>query len=134
MVYTEFIQVEDDRLHVYVADFGLGKILCDSRVLGTATKIAGTPGFQAPEKLKGEKITTAMDIYSLGGVLTELFSGKPLYTSMDAHTIMCRVVLQNILPDFDHLEEQIHCIVKQCLCPVEQRSNATHILEIILKL
>ena len=89
-------------------EIGLGKILCESRVLGTATKIAGTPGFQAPEKLKGEKITTAMDIYSLGGVLTELFSGKPLYTSMDAHTIMCRVVLQNNMPDFDHLEEQIH--------------------------
>ena len=65
---------------MYVADFGLDKLLKETRALGTATKIAGTSGFQAPEKLRGEFITTAVDVYSLGGILLELFSG--LYTSL----------------------------------------------------
>ena len=38
-----------------------------TRVYGTATKFAGTPGFQAPEKLQGESVTTGVDIYSVGG-------------------------------------------------------------------
>ena len=42
-----------------------------THALGTATKIAGTPGFQAPEKLREEALTTAVDVYSLGGVLTQ---------------------------------------------------------------
>ena len=71
----------------------------ETRALGTATKIAGTPGFQAPEKLRGEALTTAVDVYSLGGVLTELFSGKPLYNKMDTHTIICKVAVQNIMTD-----------------------------------
>jgi serine/threonine protein kinase len=60
----ENVLVEDDTGHVFLADFGLGRLLTKTRVFGTATKIAGTPGFQAPEKLRGEKITTLVDIYA----------------------------------------------------------------------
>ena len=45
------VWVEDGSNHVFVVDFGLGKVLGESCALGTATKVAGTPGFQAPEKL-----------------------------------------------------------------------------------
>ena len=129
------VQVEDGSLHVFVADFGLGKVLRESRSLGTATKVAGTPGFQAPEKLCGEKLTTSVDVYSFGGVLTELFGGRPLYTSMDAHTIMCRVVVQKIMPEYSHLPESIQKIVSRlqrnglplrryCICCWTWNSNS----------
>ena len=128
------VQVEDGSLHVFVADFGLGKVLRESRSLGTATKVAGTPGFQAPEKLCGEKLTTSVDVYSFGGVLTELFGGRPLYTSMDAHTIMCRVVVQKIMPEYSHLPESIQKIVSRCLCPAEERAASLEILDMLLDL
>ena len=115
-----------------MADFGLGKVLGESRALGTATKIAGTPGFQAPEKLRGDPITTSVDVYALGGVLTELFGGRPLYRKMDAHTIMCRVVVQNIMPDSSHLEAPIRHIVSQCLCIDKERTTAIHVLQMLL--
>ena len=98
--------MEDKSLHVYLADFGLGRQLGESRVLGTTTKVAGTPGFQAPEKLRGEAITTAVDVYAMGGVITELFSGAPLYNKMDPHTIMFRVAVKNEYPDQFHLPLQ----------------------------
>ena len=44
--------------------------------MGTATKLAGTPGFQSPEQLKGENMSISSDIYALGAVITELFGGK----------------------------------------------------------
>jgi serine/threonine protein kinase len=76
ITYIIYNQVEDDTGHVFLADFGLGRLLTKTRVFGTATKIAGTPGFQAPEKLRGEKITTLVDIYAVGGILVEPFNKK----------------------------------------------------------
>ena len=128
------MQVDDKTLHTYVADFGLGKVLMETRALGTATKIAGTPGFQAPEKLRGEALTTAVDVYSLGGVLTELFSGKPLYEKMDPHIIIYKVAVQDIMPDFRNLPDSIFRIVQRCLCPLEDRISSVHVLELLLNI
>ena len=55
--------------------FGLGKVLGESRALGTAMKVASTPGFQPQKSFEGDPITTSVNIYTLGGVLTELFGG-----------------------------------------------------------
>ena len=60
-------------------------------VFGTATKLAGTPGFQSPEQLKGENVTVSTDIYALGAIVTELFGGKPLWENVSSYAIMCQV-------------------------------------------
>ena len=106
----------------------------ETRALGTATKIAGTPGFQAPEKLRGGALTTAVDVYFLGGVLTELFSGKPLYDKMDAHTIICKIAVQNIMPDYSDVPDCLFLIVQRCLCPLEDRVSSIHLLEMLLNI
>src|SRR5262249_11968177 len=38
-----------------------------------------TPDYASPEQVKGQPITTATDIYSLGVVLYELMAGQPPY-------------------------------------------------------
>ncbi|CAN5266016.1 hypothetical protein BH10ACI1_BH10ACI1_23290 [soil metagenome] len=53
-------------------DFGIAKLLT-ADVSQTATDFrALTPEYASPEQIRGEKITTATDIYSLGVVLAEL--------------------------------------------------------------
>ena len=42
----------------------------------TATTIAGTPGFQVPEKLRRENVTGEFDVYAVGGTLVEIFGGS----------------------------------------------------------
>lgn len=128
MVHYVFdpFKVEDDTHHVYLADFGLGKLLSKTRSLGTATKMAGTPGFQAPEKLRGEAITTGVDVYALGCTFMELFSGLPLYENMDPHTIMFQVAIKNTFPC------PMDRIVGQCLCPVADRISSLQLLELLL--
>ena len=102
-------QVEDNTLHTFLADFRLGRLLNHTRIYGTATKFAGTPGFQAPEKLRGESVTTGVDIYV---ILLELSTGVPLYKDMDPHTIMFKVWVKNIFPDVQHVPPKLQPILK----------------------
>jgi eukaryotic-like serine/threonine-protein kinase len=60
-------------------DFGIAKILDPGLLPENATMTAGgwlmTPEYASPEQLRGEPITTATDVYSLGLVLYELLTG-----------------------------------------------------------
>ena len=63
-------------------DFGIAKLLTSDAELFTQTAPelrAMTPEYASPEQIKGERITTASDIYSLGVLLYELLSGQKPY-------------------------------------------------------
>ena len=65
-------------------DFGIAKILDPSLLTENATLTAAgvwmmTPEYASPEQLRGETITTATDVYSLGLILYQLLAGHPAY-------------------------------------------------------
>jgi tetratricopeptide (TPR) repeat protein len=61
---------------VKLLDFGIAKLL-DPGLDGTATiDRLLTPAYAAPEQLRGEPVTVAADVYSLGVVLYELLTGQ----------------------------------------------------------
>lgn len=65
----------DGRGQVKVMDFGLAGL--EQGIDGSA--IAGTPAYMAPEQLAGGELTARSDVYSLGLVLYELFTGKRVH-------------------------------------------------------
>lgn len=62
-------------------DFGISKLVSpDEDNIQTETELrALTPAYASPEQIRGEPISTASDIYSLGVILYELLTGKRPY-------------------------------------------------------
>jgi tetratricopeptide (TPR) repeat protein len=63
----------------HVADFGLAKRLSGAgEVSQSVGPGVGTPEYMAPEQARGEaRLTTAADVYGLGGILYALLAGRP---------------------------------------------------------
>jgi serine/threonine protein kinase len=64
-------------------DFGIAKML-DLATDATVTSMRMlTPDYASPEQVRGGRISTATDIYSLGAVLYQLLTGKPAHEFED---------------------------------------------------
>jgi serine/threonine-protein kinase len=113
------------RGEVLIMDFGLAAI---AGQLSGAEVRNGTPAYMAPEQLKGSEVTAKSDIYALGLVLYELFTGKRPY---DAKSLQELIDLQEsrqlssmttIAADIDPAVEKV---IRRCLDPDPARRPAT---------
>ncbi|HSV14568.1 MAG TPA: serine/threonine-protein kinase, partial [Tepidisphaeraceae bacterium] len=76
----------------HVSDFGLAKSSEMDSGLTQSEASLGTPGFMAPEQIRGAKsITTAADIYSLGAILYQLLTGVPPFSGASPMEVLRRV-------------------------------------------
>lgn len=66
----------DGQGKVRIADFGLARSAQDQR---DPKSIEGTPAYMAPEQFTGKGESVQSDVYSLGLVLYEMFTGKPAF-------------------------------------------------------
>jgi serine/threonine protein kinase len=65
---------------VKLVDFGIAKVLETGSSVDAQTSLhAMTPEYSSPEQIRGEPITTATDIYSLGVILYRLLTGRSPY-------------------------------------------------------
>ena len=70
---------------VKLLDFGIAKVVGEGPDIPEMTALTRTgfrvmtPGYAAPEQVRGEPISTATDVYSLGVVLYELLTGHRPY-------------------------------------------------------
>ena len=68
----------DERGSLRIMDFGLAGVIDQ-----IADVRSGTPAYMAPEQLSGREVTVKSDLYSLGLVLYEVFTGKRPFEAAD---------------------------------------------------
>jgi serine/threonine-protein kinase len=66
-----------------VADFGLARAV-DQSSMTTEGKLIGTAAYMSPEQVRGERATSAADVYAMGIILFEAITGKLPFES-DSH-------------------------------------------------
>ncbi|MGN9755964.1 serine/threonine-protein kinase [Streptomyces sp. SD31] len=100
-----------------VIDFGIARALetvGESGLTRTGALI-GSPGFMAPEQVRGDRITPACDVFCLGSVLAYAATGTLPFGSVDsgAHAVMFRIAQEE--PDLEGVPEGIADLVRDCL-------------------
>jgi serine/threonine protein kinase len=66
----------DERGEVYITDFGLAKDT-QASLLTLPGQAIGSMEYMAPEQIRGQPLSAAADIYSLGCVMNECVCGQP---------------------------------------------------------
>ena len=105
----------DGRGHARITDFGLASLATGIR---DSEVSAGTPAYMAPEQLAGEEVTTRSEIYALGLVLYELFTGRAPFPATSWAELMERH--ENATPDspaslVEGLDPAVDRVILRCL-------------------
>ncbi|HXB74326.1 MAG TPA: serine/threonine-protein kinase [Candidatus Acidoferrales bacterium] len=110
----------DGRGQVVIMDFGLaglaGQLQGDIR--------SGTPAYMSPEQLAGTEVTVKSDIYALGLLLYELFTGKRAFEAaslMELMQMQERAAPASITTVAKDLDPAVERVIMRCLHPDPRR-------------
>ena len=107
----------DSRGQVLLTDFGLAGL---AEQMSGAEARNGTPAYMAPEQLSGKEVTVQSDIYALGLVLYEIFTGRRPFEANSlaeltrAQTESTPISLTSLVRDLDPAVERV---ILRCLDP-----------------
>lgn len=78
---------DSDDIVVKILDFGIARVEGEERITFTG-KAIGSPMYMSPEQCSAKQLGPRSDIYSLGVVAYEMFTGKPPYCTGTVRDIM----------------------------------------------
>ncbi|MEU6080059.1 serine/threonine-protein kinase [Streptomyces sp. NPDC047108] len=115
-----------------VIDFGIARALetvTDGGLTRTGAMV-GSPGFMAPEQVRGERITPACDVFCLGTLLAYAASGSmPFGSGSGVHATMFRIAEE--APDLSTVPAGLHGLLAACLAKdPAQRPTAGQVLQL----
>ncbi|WP_435861898.1 serine/threonine-protein kinase [Streptomyces sparsogenes] len=91
-----------------VIDFGIARAADVTSVTGTGM-LTGTPAYMAPEYIRGQAVTEAVDVFALGVVACFAATGRPAFGGGSHHAVTYRILEQ--APDLDDCPEPVRTVV-----------------------
>ena len=108
---------------VYVLDWGVAKLASTPDAAGDTSRvdtgdrsvtqagsIIGTPGYMAPEQIRGEAVGPEADVYALGAILFEVLALEPLHRAGSVDALLAQTLQpapapssrgENVPPELD---------------------------------
>ena len=86
---------EAQPVRVKILDFGIAKVMAGAGESGFQTQkgsLLGTPYYLAPERVLGETLTAAADVYSVGVILYEMLTGDVPFVAESFMGVLARHV------------------------------------------
>jgi serine/threonine-protein kinase len=109
----------DDAGLLKIVDFGVAAAQSQSDTQLTKTGyVIGSPKYMAPEQILGKKVDARADIYSLGVILYEMFTGVPPYSRGDHMSVMYQHVQGKARPPIEinkSLPPALNELVLRCM-------------------
>ncbi|MFT3699855.1 MAG: protein kinase [Kofleriaceae bacterium] len=90
--------------YVKILDFGIARATFASAL--ERRRLRGKPRYMAPEQTLGEPPTAAADVFALGIIAWELFTGLPLFRGADLKAIL-ESVRRTVPPRIDRLNPEV---------------------------
>ncbi|MGW8486557.1 protein kinase domain-containing protein [Streptomyces sp. NPDC055886] len=94
-------------------DFGIARALGASVSLTSSGVSVGSPGYMAPEQIRGRDVSGAADVFSLGAVLAYAATGAAPFPGDSSAVLLYKVVHEE--PELGDLEGELHDVVAGCL-------------------
>ncbi len=118
---------------VKVMDFGVAKWPL-AEVSTTAGIIKGTPLYMAPEQVRAKPVTPQSDIFSLGAVLYQMLTNRPLFQANSIREVLRRVATADIAAQLLWIPEDswpLVAVLKQALQrdPADRFASAAAMIE-----
>ena len=86
----------DSAGNVKIMDFGIARSMdAGTRLTGS---LAGTPAYMAPEQVAGKPVDYRTDIYSVGLVLYEMFTGAPAFKAENSVAVALKQMSEEVVP------------------------------------
>ncbi|MFD9287442.1 serine/threonine-protein kinase [Streptomyces sp. NPDC060030] len=94
-------------------DFGIARALGATVSLTSTGVSVGSPGYMAPEQIRGLDISGAADVFSLGAVLAYAATGTAPFPGDSSAVLLYKVVHEE--PELGDLEGELRELVARCL-------------------
>lgn len=105
----------DSRGKARITDFGIAEI--EQEIQGKR-EVVGTPAYMSPEQFTGGEVTAKSDVYSLGLLLYEIFTGKQTFQADSIHELI--KIHQSVTPTnpskfVENINPLVEKVINRCL-------------------
>jgi hypothetical protein len=96
----------DDLARPKLLDFGIARQAATAGVLTRTGVVVGTPGFMAPEQVRGEvhAIDARSDVFALGCVMYRCLAGVPAFAG-DSLAVLAKILVDEVPPPSVHARD-----------------------------